>query len=50
VLAVFASEPIAVFDNVQVALKLSVPPLPAIAFVVVAMLPLPLALWHAPPA
>jgi hypothetical protein len=35
---------------VQVALKVTVPLLPAIEFVVVAMLPVPLALWHEPPA
>jgi hypothetical protein len=47
---VLTSEPVAVPDSVQVALKLSVPLLPAIVFVVVAMLPLPLALWQVPPA
>jgi hypothetical protein len=50
VLAVLTSEPVAALDDVQVALKLSVPLLPAIEFVVVAILPLPLALWHVPPA
>jgi len=34
---------------VQVALNVTVPPFAAIEFVVVAMLPLPLALWQAPP-
>ena len=48
-LAAFASEPVAVFASVQVALNVSVPLLPAIEFVVVAMLPLPLAVWHEPP-
>jgi hypothetical protein len=47
--AVFATLPVAAALTVHVALKLSVP-LAAIAFVVVAMLPLPLAVWQLPPA
>jgi len=42
-------DPVAPAASVQVALNVSVPLLPAIVFVVVAMLPLPLALWHVPP-
>jgi hypothetical protein len=46
--AVFATLPVAAALTVHVALKLSVP-LAAIAFVVVAILPLPLAVWQLPP-
>jgi len=46
---VFAIEPFAAADRLHVALNVSVPPLAAMLFVDVAMLPLPLADWHVPP-
>jgi len=46
---VSATEPVEVEDNVQVALKVSVPPFAAIEFVDVPMLPTPLAVWQVLP-